>query len=121
MPSTPPTSLPNREQAVIPPRKITDYLLSRLHPDGAAKAIFFLRFGFTPDAWGVLADALRQHAEENEVVETQQTLYGTLYVVEGPLHAPDGRTPRVRVVWFIGTGETAPRLATAYPLKEVKP
>ena len=31
--------------------------------------------------------------------------------------APDGRAPKVRVVWFIATGERIPVLATAYPLK----
>ncbi len=117
MSSTPPRYLPNREQAIIPPRKLTGYLLALTHPDGASKAQFFMRFGFTNDAWGILADALLQHADENAVAEIEQTLYGTLYTVEGPLQCPDGRTPQVRAVWFIGDNETAPRLVTVYPRK----
>lgn len=51
------------------------------------------------------------------VSEPEQTPYGTNYTVEGPLAAPDGRMPVVRVVWFIEAGDTAPRLVTASPLK----
>jgi hypothetical protein len=29
---------------------------------------------------------------------------------------PDGRTPTIRSVWFIETGEEVPRFVTAYPL-----
>jgi hypothetical protein len=109
--------LPNHEQAIVPQRKITDYLLSSTHRDGRSKAAFFSRFGFSVEGWDVLAAALRRHAAEHPVVETEHTPFGTRYVVEGGLTAPDGRTPRVRVVWFIERGETIPRLVTAYPAK----
>ena len=68
----------------------------------------------------MLADALQRHAAEHDVVATEMTPFGTTYTIEGGLRAPDGRMPLVRVVWFIETGETgetAPRLVTAYPLK----
>lgn len=47
-------------------------------------------------------------------------MFGTSYTVEGALLAPDGRMPRVRIVWFVGNDEAAPRLVTAYPLKGAK-
>lgn len=69
------------------------------------------------EAWETLAGALRRHAVEHDVVAIEGTPFGTSYTVEGQLVAPDGRVPQVRVVWFIETGETIPRLVTAYPLK----
>jgi len=112
--------LPQVEQAIIPQRKLTEYLLSPTHRSGRSKAVFFVGFGFAVEAWETLADALRRHAAEHDVVATDETPFGTGYTVEGALLAPDGRTPRVRVVWFIETGEVVPRLVTAYPLKEAK-
>jgi hypothetical protein len=109
--------LPEYEQAMVPERKITGYLLALSHRDGRSKAAFFMRFGFTPEAWQVLAAALKRHAADHEVVAAEPTAFGMNYVVEGPLLAPDGRSPHVRVVWFIATGEHVPVLATAYPLK----
>jgi len=75
------------------------------------------RFGCTVEAWDVFAAALRRHAAEHDVVEIEDTPFGTSYTVEGTSAAPDGRAPRVRVVWFIQRGETTPRLVTAYPTK----
>lgn len=109
--------LPNADQAVIPQRKITGYLLSLTHPDGRGKAAFFLRFGFTTTAWATLAQSLRQHAMIGELESVQQTPYGTNYAVEGELQTPDGRNPRVRVVWFVKLGEVVPQFVTAYPAK----
>ena len=108
--------LPNVEQAVVPDRKITHYLLSTTHRDGQHKATFFRGFGFTSEDWPALVSALLQHARTYEVVEITPTPFGQNYVVEGPLPAPDGRTPRVRVVWFIANGAETATLATAYPL-----
>lgn len=109
--------LPDYEQAVVPERKVTAYLLSLTHRDGRSKAAFFMRFGFTINDWEQLAHALLRHAADHEVAEAETTPFGTNYVIEGDLVAPDGRSPRVRVVWFIATGERIPTLATAYPLK----
>jgi len=110
-------NLPNYAQAVVPERKITEYLLSLTHRDGRSKATFFMSFGFTIDDWEELAAALLRHAAEHEVIVVEDTPFGTSYVVEGSLTTPDSRSPQVRVVWFIETGESIPRLVTAYPLK----
>ena len=93
--------LPNGAQAVIPERKIEEYLLSLTHRDRHSKAAFFLRFGFTADDREGLADALRRHAADYDVAEREDTPFGTSDAVEGSLLAPDGRSPQVRVVWFI--------------------
>jgi len=33
--------------------------------------------------------------------------------------APDGRSPLVRAVWLVESGEDVPRLVTAYPLEKI--
>jgi uncharacterized protein DUF6883 len=110
--------LPNLERAAVPSRKITHYLLSTSHRDGQHKAQFFRRFGFKPEAWEELASALLNHARQHEVIETVATPFGRNFVIEGMLIAPDGRSPKVRGIWFIAKGEETATLATAYPLDE---
>ncbi len=109
--------LPHLENATVAEAKITGYLLSETHEDGKQKAAFFTRFGFAIEEWQILADALRQHAAENEVVSTLETEHGTHYAIEGPLETPSGRTPQVRSVWALDTGSDIPRLITAYPAR----
>jgi hypothetical protein len=75
--------IPNYEKAIIPKPKITDYLLSFSHRDGCTKAKFFLRFGFSQEKWKTLAEALRQHAGQNEIVKTERSDFGIKYVIEG--------------------------------------
>jgi hypothetical protein len=111
--------LPNAELAVVPERKLTQYLLNPAHPAGGSKAWFFLRFGFTVAEWQKLANALLRHARENEVAETEQTRHGRRYVVEGRLIAPDGAALNVRSAWYIDVGGDAPRFVTAHPLPKL--
>ena len=108
--------MPNADNAGIPKAKIADYLLLLSHPEGGGKAIFFYGFGFTASAWEVLADAFREHAQTHDVTKVEPTPFGARYVVEGTITAPDGRTPNVRVVWFLDDGATVLRFITAYPL-----
>lgn len=107
--------LPNVDRALIEPRKITGYLLSPTHPKGAPKCAFFGGFGFKVADWEKLRDALLAHAVANEVDWVYATDYGMMIEVVGPLAAPDGRAPKVLVVWTIRTGEDFPRLVTAVP------
>lgn len=109
--------LPGAEKAQISEAKIVRYLLSPTHPAGLSKAGFFRKHGFAPEHWQLLADALRRHAGGGTVIEVEKTAYGTRYVIDGVLVAPDGASLNLRSVWFI-TGKTAePRFATAHPLK----
>lgn len=108
--------LPNVNQAVIPPAKITEYLLSLTHPDGRDKAVFFMSFGFNPEEPEQLEAALFKQAESHDVVKHTSSSFGVRYVIEGALETPDGRNPSVRSVWFIAIDEESPRLVTAYPL-----
>ncbi len=47
--------LPNVENVRVDRNKIVEYLLEVDHPEGAGKAAFFLRFGFTTADWQMLA------------------------------------------------------------------
>jgi hypothetical protein len=96
--------------------RLSAYLLATNHPAGRAKAVFFVRFGFTILAWQQLRDALFIHARSAPVASVSDTPFGRKYILEGPLASPDGRNPRLRSVWFIAAGEVVPGLATAYPL-----
>src|SRR5438105_1031117 len=84
---------------------------------GGEQGPFFSQFGFRSDAWQVMAVALYEHGQQNDVVKTRATGFGPRYEVEGELVAPDGRRPRVRKVWQVDAGEVAPRLSSAYPLE----
>ena len=109
--------LPHADRLEIPQAKIVQYLLSATHRAGRGKAGFFSAFGFQVSAWEALAEALRQQARDNVVALSEDTPFGTRYLIEGALVAPNGRQLQVRTVWFIDKGSQAPRFVTAYPLK----
>lgn len=109
--------LPNRHRALVARRKLTHYLLSGTHPAGQHKARWLQRYGFERGEAGRLEAALRSHASRCDVRHTHKSPLGTRYVIEGPLVAPDGRSPWVRAIWFVRSGEVVPRFVTVYPLK----
>lgn len=109
--------LPNAENAVVEREKVADYLLNVAHRYGASKAVFFQEFGFRLDEWEQLADALREHGQAYEVTKTKVTPFGPRYEIDGELNTPDGQSPRIRTVWQLDHGQTAPRLITAHPLE----
>jgi hypothetical protein len=109
--------LPNIENARIDRTKIIDYLLAVDHPEGAGKAAFFLRFGFSIADWQTFAEALISHAQLCQVTKLSESRFGTKYQIDGPLSCPDGRSPIKRSVWIIDVGTDFPRLITAHPLE----
>ena len=113
--------LPNADKTIVAKAKVLDSLLAETHPHGRHKAEFFTRFGFSRDRWQVLASILAHHAAEHEVSRIEDSRFGTRYIVDGAIEAPDGRKPRVRTVWFVESGTGMPRFVTAYPLEEERP
>jgi hypothetical protein len=109
--------VPGIERAEISEAKIVRYLLSTTHRAGKSKAIFFMEFGFDPQRWEELAIALKEHAINNEITREEKTIFGTRYVVEGMLRAPDGTSLNVRTAWFMDDDGEIPRFITAHPLK----
>ena len=112
--------LPCVEKAVVPKEKITEYLLSPEHWSGKEKAAFFMRYGFHPNEWRGLADALMEHAAENDIENVEKTYFGKKYIIEGEIATPSGRRPVIRAVWFIEKGESIARFVTAYPVERRK-
>jgi hypothetical protein len=108
--------LPHFDLATVPERKITHYLLNPAHPAGGSKAAFFQCFGYSVRRWEVLARDLLQHALRNEVFAEESVRYGTRYVIDGCLTAPDGTSLNIRSAWFIDHGTQEPRFVTAHPL-----
>ncbi|NJO23547.1 MAG: hypothetical protein HC868_12210 [Sphingomonadales bacterium] len=108
-------TVPGSDQAIIDIAKVASYLLSGTHPVGRAKARFFEQFGFRADAPLELAQALLAHVRNNEVADTDDSIFGTKYRVEGPVNSPDGRNPNIASVWIVGSAETSPRFITAFP------
>ena len=109
--------LPHAEEAKVEQRKIVEYLLCASHPDGAAKAEFFGRFGFAVERWEILAQALRRHGQVHSVGKRVESDYGVRYSVDGWLETPDGRRPSVRTVWIVEKDSNVPRLITAHPVE----
>ena len=108
--------LPNAFKARVDREKIIEYLLSKSHPDGRAKAAFFTEHGFTVEQWEILAESLRMHGRTNPVVKIVKSDYGVRYCVEGPIETQGGVRPNIRTVWIIEEGASEPRLITAYPV-----
>jgi len=109
--------LPNADKAQVGHEKIIKYLLSESHPDGRAKAVFFIKSGFTVKQWDVLAESLRKHGIIYPVVKTVKSEYGVRYCIEGPIETPNGSNPNIRTVWIVEEVCTKPRLITAYPVR----
>jgi hypothetical protein len=106
--------LPNRLDVEIARRKVTGYLLAVAHPVGGAKARYFESRGYSVEAPEQLEDALRQVAAQGTTVKRDVTEWGTKYVVEGSVTAPDGNPLALATVWIVA-GPSVPVLVTAYP------
>jgi len=108
--------LPNGENAIIDPRKLTDYSLSQDHDDGKHKARVFQEvLGVTVDNAQLLLDALKEAAHQGEAVVGKQDKYGQRYVLDFEFAGATG-TAMVRSAWIMRTGEDVPRLVTCYVL-----
>ena len=105
--------LPNAEQAVVPERKVTHYLLNPAHPDNGGKAEFFRRLGFqsAPE----LTTALRTLAKTAEVSSHVESPHGSKFVIVDRIESPEGKAALVRTIWIVDKGSDAARLVTAYP------
>jgi hypothetical protein len=107
--------LPNSNLCRVDREKITDYLLNREHPDNGGKADFFIALGFQRDDWRTFATALRSQAQQSSVSQSLESVHGKKYIVDGLIETPIGKTPMVRTIWIVDSGQNSPRLITAYP------
>jgi hypothetical protein len=109
------SQLPRVANAILEDRKITQYLLSNVHPVGASKAKFFMSFGFSPGNWAELKSALLNHPHSNPVTNQASNPFGQKFEVGCSLVTLDGRNPCIISVWVIEPPDSNPRFITAYP------
>ncbi|WP_205879100.1 DUF6883 domain-containing protein [Leptolyngbya sp. BC1307] len=109
--------LPNSAQAYVQPRKLTEYLLSKTHAVGKAKAKFFRGLGFNETNLIDLEQALLNLARTQAIYETIETVHGLKYVIIGSIDTPSGISVTILSVWIVDTGENSPRFITARPYK----
>jgi hypothetical protein len=110
--------LPNARLAKVEREKIADYLLNADHPDNGGKAAFFFALGFHRDDWEPLANTFRRLAITYSVTRSMESVHGKKYIVDGAIDTPTGKNASVRTIWIVDSGETVPRLVTAYPREE---
>ncbi len=96
-------------------RKVTDYLLSEIHPVGRHKAVVFRALGYDSQRPSVLADHLRFLAEGGVIRSEEANAFGVVRVVGGTLLGPSGRGRAFVTVWILVDGGSEFRLVTAYP------
>lgn len=109
--------IPGAERAFIDPQKLTDYLLSPIHPVGRFKAAWFARLGFTLGNWPLLQARLSALARSDAATDGPVSEHGHKYEVRGMLEGPSRSAPVV-TVWMVRVGEDHPRLVTAFPGEE---
>jgi hypothetical protein len=108
--------VPNYEQAILKPEKLTKYLLNFAHSKGASKAKFFKIHGYDLSNIIELENELKSILSENEIFETLSIGYGINYSVIGSLKSKSfPNNPLIKTVWCITTEEENPHFVTAYP------
>ena len=116
MNSTPPMRLPNAEKAIIDLRKLRDYCLNPLHPEGRHKArVFAATLGIGRQDADWLCAEIQSAIREMPVVRTETLIYGTRYAVDIALARHDAQAV-VRTGWVIRHNEDFPRLVTCFIL-----
>ena len=104
--------------AIVPPDKLRNYLLSTAHSDGRGKAEYLGRLGYSQDTAGQLDADLREQILSLDAQPGRPSPYGQKYEILGPLTGPNGKNAWVRTIWIVLTGETAPRLVTLIPAEK---
>lgn len=108
--------LPNRRAANVSKEKVESYLLSLSHPMGKHKAVFFTNIGFEATKSEMLIRVLKKLAKETVVTKTVSNAFGTKYVLDGYIYAPNQHKYLLRTVWMIENQLENAYLITAYPL-----
>jgi hypothetical protein len=108
--------VPNAEQALIDPLKLSDYCLNPEHPRGKHKAqVFESALGLTLEDADVLYDALLAAVQEQEAELGEKDEFGQRYTVDFKMMTAIGEA-FVRSTWIIRATEDFPRLTTCYVL-----
>ena len=108
--------IPNAEHAVVDIRKLRDYCLDPLHPEGKHKArLFAAALGITADDAGDMRLILLEKVKTQPAQVGRRDLYGQRYTVDFMLKW-HGKQAIIRSGWMIEHGSDIPRLTTCYPV-----
>jgi len=108
--------LPNREQAILDIRKISDYCLNPAHPRGRHKArLFGELLGITRIDAEWLSDVVLSGAKDCEAIELVADGFGNRWRIDVPV-SRQGESVVVRTIWIVRAGEIAPRFVTCWVL-----
>ena len=101
-------------QAVIDPRKLTEYALNPAHPVGGNKArVFESALGFTKDNADDLMRQLQQGVVNHPAIPGKVNEFGTRFTVDIPVTGPRG-SGVVRSGWIYKPGSNTPELTTIF-------
>ena len=106
---------PPLHNAYVPAAKCRDYLLNIHSRDGSTKARFFMRFGFTVDAWEILRTALLEQLRYGKLIRIKVNEHGHFYNYYGELPSPDKRNPEITTVWLLRSNTDTLQFITALP------
>lgn len=108
-------AVPNAENAVIDPDKLTSYALNLDHPVGGNKAVVFdSALGYNQSNADQLITKIQQGVLDNPAVLGKADQYGQRFKVDMQITGPNGNTVVVRTGWIVAPGSNVPKLTTAY-------
>ena len=107
--------LPFAGKAVIPDRKIRDYVLNPGHPKGQHKArIIEAATGFRRDDADTVQQQIADGVMSAPVSHEWSDLFGARYEVRLDITGPSG-TLVVKTAWIVKVGDNVPRFVTLTP------
>jgi hypothetical protein len=102
------------KEIIIDPEKLSQYLLSPLHPIGKVKAKFFGSLGFSAENARMFEEGLRKVARYGMVEEREKSPYGEKILIVGDIKGPSGKSALIKTIWIVESSQRI-RLVTAYP------
>jgi hypothetical protein len=107
--------IPNAENATVDIRKLRDYCMNPLHPEGKHKArLFAAALGMTEADAEPLRDALLQVVKFHDATLGRCDAYGQRCQIDFAFDW-HGRRAILRSGWIVEHGSAIPRLTTGYP------
>ncbi|MCE6998527.1 hypothetical protein LZG04_27550 [Saccharothrix sp. S26] len=109
-----PDRVANAENAIIGPRKFTEYALNPDHPVGGNKAkVFEPALGYDRSDADDLIEKIREGVQTNPAVPGKVDQYGSRFTVDMMTEGPGG-SAIVRTGWIIKPGETIPQMTATF-------
>jgi len=108
--------IPNAERALVDIRKLRDYCLNPMHPEGKHKArLFAAALGMTAYDAEQLRRELLRVVKTHDATMGRRDAYGQRYLIDF-LFEWQGKQAMIRSGWIIEWDSDTPRLTTCYPL-----